>query len=42
MLRPLFAETDPLEEVVATVRAQVADGTSHTARRLLKRIRDNL
>jgi hypothetical protein len=42
MLRPLFAESDTLEEVVATVRAQAADRESHTARRLWRRIKDNL
>ena len=41
MLRPLFVEADPIEEVVATVRAQAADRESHAARRLWRRIRDN-
>jgi len=38
MLRPLFVEADPVEEAVATVRAQAAGRES---RRLWKRIRDN-
>ncbi len=42
LLRPLFVEGDPVEEVVATVRAQAADRASNNARRLWNRIRDNL
>ena len=42
MLRPLFVEADPLEEVVATVRAQAAGKESHAARRVWRRIKDSL
>ncbi len=32
MLRPLFAESSPLDEVLASVRAESASLTSHPAR----------